>query len=279
MRKNFIALRSYIVILALSLTLGLVSCEDSSNPLSINIFSPSDDVKLGQQMDEEIKADPATYPLLNDAQANAYLQNIVNDIIASPDIKYAGTFAYKVQIIKDDKTVNAFATPGEYIYVYTGLLKLLDNEASIAGVLGHEIAHADRRHATNRMTKAYGIQILLGIILGNDPSQLESIMANLFSGLALLENSREDESEADTQSFIYLKSSKWYPGGIKYFFEKVTAGEQSNPSFFEKLLLTHPPSAERDSNITQLLIQNNIPAPTESNIFSTRYQAFVKTLP
>ena len=144
---------------------------------------------------------------------------MVNQIINSPKVEYRKQFAYKVEIINDDKTVNAFCTPGGYIYVYTGLLKKLDNEAALAGVLGHEIAHAENRHSTQRMTKAYGASILTSIVLGNDAGQLEQLGANLLTGLALLKNSRDDEMEADEDSFYYLESTKWFPGGIKFFFE------------------------------------------------------------
>ena len=66
-----------------------------------------------------------------------------------------------LRIIHDDSTLNAFCTPGGYIYIYTGILKFLDSEDEFAGVLGHEIAHADLRHSTRQMTKQYGVQILL----------------------------------------------------------------------------------------------------------------------
>jgi predicted Zn-dependent protease len=221
-------------------------------------------------LDSVIQANPAEYPMLNNAQANAYLQGIVNQIIASPQIKYKGTFAYKVQIINKN-IINAFATPGGFVYVYTGLLKFADNEATVAGVLAHEIAHAERRHATKRMTKQYGLSLLAGLVLGNNPSTLEQIGANLITGLGLLKNSRDDEYEADEYSFKYLQDTKWYPGAIRYFLEKIQTQQKDKPSDFEEILSTHPLDDKRVNQINDLIKKANLAQPTESNLFSTSY--------
>ncbi|MGH2568807.1 MAG: M48 family metalloprotease, partial [Bacteroidota bacterium] len=186
-------------------------------------------------------------------------------------------YAYQFEVIHDDSTVNAFCTPGGYIYVYTGLLKFLDNEAALAGVLGHEIAHAERRHATRRMTSALGVQILLSIVLGESPTQAAQIAGNLFGGLALLKNSRDDETESDTYSMKYLQSTEYFSGGIRYFFEKVSSGRKGGA--FDRLLSTHPLPQDRIDNVEKLIKQNQISEPSEENLFSTRYQEFKKKLP
>ena len=266
------------VILLLFPALLFWGCEDSTNPLDINLFSPSDDVQLGQQVDTEISSNTKDYPILNSPNHVQYVQDIINQIIQSPEIKYRGTFVYTVKIINTN-TINAFATPGGYIYVYKGLLKFLDNEASLAGVLAHEIAHAERRHSTKRMTKAYGLSLLTSIILGNDPSALEQLAANLLSGLALLKNSRDDEYEADEYSFKYLLSTKWYPGGLNYFFEKIQQQQKTKPSDFEELLSTHPLDQKRMDQINKLLKDYNIPPATENNLFTERYTKFKNSLP
>lgn len=253
-------------------------CDESTNPLNINLFSPADDVKLGQQVDGEISNNTKEYPILNSPNHVQYLQNMMNEIIQSPEIKYRGTFAYTIKIINTN-TINAFATPGGYIYVYKGLLKFVDNEATLAGILAHEIAHAERRHSTKRMTKAYGISLLTSILLGNDASALEQLAANLLSGLALLKNSRDDEYEADEYSFKYLLSTQWYPGGINYFFVKIQEQQKTKPSEFEELLSTHPLDQKRIDQINKLLKDKNIPSATESNLFTTRYTQFKNSLP
>ncbi len=277
MKKNLATIIS-VLLIGMSLALFNTGCSDSTSISDFNLFSTADDYQLGMQLDSEIKANPKEYPMLNSAEANAYLQSIVNQIIASPQIKYKGTFAYKVQIL-DTNIINAFATPGGFIYVYKGLLKFADNEATIAGVIAHEIAHSERRHATKRMTQQYGISILASLVLGSNPSALEQIGANLLTGLGLLKNSRDDEYEADEYSFKYLQDTKWYPGAITYFLEKIQAQQQSSPSDFEEILSTHPLDSKRIAQINEFIKKANLPAPNENNLFSQTYQQFLKTLP
>lgn len=263
----------FIILVFLIITPVLItSCEDG-----VNIFSIEDEVKLGNNLYQQITNNRSEYPILNNSQIKNYVQNIVDQILFSPLIKYRHSFAYQVTIISDDNTVNAFATPGGYIYVYTGLLKFLDNEATLAGILAHEIAHAERRHSTQRMTKAYGISFLLDIVLGKNPSNIEKIASNLFVGLALLKNSRDDEYEADSYSYDYLKSTVWYPGALIFFFDKVKSNEGN--SFLEVLLSTHPLSQDRISKLNERIKNDNLPPPTESNLFQQRYSEFKKTLP
>jgi beta-barrel assembly-enhancing protease len=246
----------------------------------VNIFSESYDADLGAQLDKEIRSNPKEYPILQGhAEVKTYVKGVVNTVLASPEVKKRAIFAYAVEIIHDDKTVNAFCTPGGYIYVYTGLMKFLDNEASLAGVLGHEIAHAECRHATKRMTTAYGAQMLIGIVLGKNPDMTAQIAANLFTNLGLLKNSRDDEMEADNQSMLYLKSTSYYPGAIKYFFDKIGTNGQGGSGSFQKLFLTHPPSDERAHNVDARMKEWNIPAPAESAVRSKEYQAIRKRLP
>jgi predicted Zn-dependent protease len=261
------------IVLIVVLSMGVPYC-------GANIFSDSDDIKLGQQIDQEIRSKPSEYPILHDRpDVKQYVERVGNKVLASPDVQKRGIYAYRYEIIHDDKTINAFCTPGGYIYVYTGLLKFVDNEATLAGVLGHEIAHAERRHATKRITKAYGVQILLAVALGEQPSQVAEITANLFAGLALLANSRSDETESDEYSFRYLQSTEYYPGAIKYFFEKIQQEQGRRGGSFERLLSTHPLPQDRMDNVNAKLQQIGNPPATESNLFSDRYQRFKATLP
>jgi len=100
--------------------------------LDFNLFTASDDVTLGKQLDSSIVANPKEYPILNSPTHTQYVQNIVDQILQSPEIKYKGTFPYKIKII-NTSTINAFAAPGGYLYVYKGLLKfcVLNNSCRI----------------------------------------------------------------------------------------------------------------------------------------------------
>ncbi|MAT38474.1 MAG: peptidase M48 [Ectothiorhodospiraceae bacterium] len=264
--------RDWVVIVVLYGTL-FAAC-------GVNIYSDKDDVALGQQLDEEIKSNPQQYPILRDRPVvKSYVVGIVNKILQSPAIEKRNIYPYNVEIIADDETINAFCTPGGYIYVYTGLIKFLPNEAALAGILGHEIAHAERRHATKRITAAYGVQILLGAALGQNPSTVEQIAANLFTNLGFLKNSRDDELESDNYSMKYLRSTEYYPGGIIFFFERINQAGKGTASELEKLFLTHPPSQERYDNVQKTMQEWGIPQPTQKNLFPDRYGDFKAKLP
>ncbi|MEJ5352510.1 MAG: M48 family metalloprotease [Melioribacteraceae bacterium] len=214
----------------------------------INFFTDSDEVQLGKQFDSEIRKNTKEYPIYDNQEVKEYIdKNIFREILKSPEIKKRDVYNYQIEIIDNDSTLNAFALPGGYIYLYTGLLKYLDSEAALAGVIGHEIAHVERRHATQRITASYGISIILSIALGQNPSQLAELAANLFSGLALLANSRANEDESDEYSIKYLSSTRFYPGAVKFFFEKLRDDGlvSKSSSKIATFLSTHPDPIDR----------------------------------
>lgn len=203
----------------------------------INIFSIQDDIALGQQVRDEILSKPAEYPILPEAQypqAYQHLRRIRDNILNSGMVAHKDDFEWTVYIIQDDDVLNAFCVPGGYIFVYTGIIKYLDTEDEFAGVMGHEIAHADRRHSTDQMTQAYGIQTLLEVVLGNN----QNAVTQIASGLLSLSFSRKHETEADKYSVIYLCESPYASNGAAGFFEKLIAGGQGGQT--PQFLSTHP---------------------------------------
>jgi predicted Zn-dependent protease len=252
-----------LIALAVCVLTAVQSCRD------INVYPVSQDVSMGASIDKELRTNSKEYKIYQDEVVRGYVQDIVKKIVALPGIKYREQFPYTVTIIDDSKTLNAFCTPGGYIYVYTGLIKALDNEASLAAVLGHEIAHAECRHSTERMTKSLGAQIVLDLALGNDASAATQTAANLFTGLALLRNSRDNEDEADEQSFKYLMNSVWYPGAISYFFEKVN--NRSRGGALERWTSTHPLPQDRIDATARRIKEAKLSSPTEAQLFSDRY--------
>ncbi len=267
----FVFLFTLLVISAL-----FQSCEQS------NIFSDKDDVDLGEQFDKEIKANPKEFPMLDGHQdVKDYVTKMGKEILNSPKIKKRDIYPYNFQII-NDTIVNAFCTPGGFVYVYTGLMKFLDNESGLAGVVGHEIAHAERRHVTQRLTAYYGVSALLGFMLGGDPGVLAEVAANLFVGLAFLKNSRDDEAEADYYSIQYLKTSKWYPGGITFFFDKIKEEQKkkgTTPGDLDRLLSTHPLPNDRIKSVNRELGKiTPRPDPTKG-LYTDEYQRMKQKLP
>ncbi len=268
-------MKTYFFVLIISVF--SISCNVVQNA---NIFTDQDDVQLGQQVVAEMNANPKEYPIYKgDPSLKQYInERIFQHILNSPLVKKKNVFKYNIEIIDRPDVMNAFALPGGNIYVYTGLLKYLDSEAALAGVIAHEIAHAEKRHATKRMTQYYGASILVSLILGKNPSQLSEIVSNLFVGAAFLANSRANEDEADASSVEYLRGTRYYPGAVKFFFEKMQADNliTGKSSKIEVFLSTHPDPIDRINTINTVIQLQNIPVinynGNSDNIFRDEYK-------
>lgn len=224
-------------------------CEEDRG---LNLFSLNQDMEFGRIMDSTIKSDPNEYPILDETlypEAYAYLNAMMNDILASDKIKYGDRFDWEITIIDKD-VMNAFAVPGGKMYFYTGIMKYLDDAASLAGVLGHEMAHVDLRHSTKTMTDVYGFSLLVSLLLGDNSSQLAQIAGQLATGAASLKFSREHEYDADRYSMYYLANTKYHPKGIGKFFIKLREDGHTSQTF--EFLSTHPDDEKRVDNINEV---------------------------
>lgn len=253
-------------------TFLLVNCRGGKELGSgINLFSVEQDKQLGAQVAAEIDGNQKEYPLLDSAsnkEVYAYLYKIRDKILGSGEVKHKDDFAWRLRIIKDDSTLNAFCTPGGYIYVYTGIMKYLDNESQLAGVLGHEMAHADFRHSTRQMTKIYGVDVLLSIIAGNRQQ-----LAQITEGIIGLKFSREHESEADKGSVKFLCPTDYFADAGAGFFQKIAAeGGTRTPEF----LSTHPSPEGRIESFQNYKIELGCPGAKD---YAAEYQAMLKKLP
>lgn len=238
-----------------------------------------EDVKIGQATVEQIEADPKQFPVLPPDQypeAYAYLLQIVDRLLESPAMQYGDLFKYReVKIIRDDETLNAFCTAGGFIYVYTGLIKYLDTEDQLAGVMGHEIAHAEKRHVAQQMEKQQRQRLLkLGAVVAS-PGRGE--LAAIFAGINLVSQkySRTNETESDDMSVVYISGSKHYAcNGAAGFFDKLAqeGGSREPPRW----LSSHPDGSSRIRGINAKAqelgcsIEPSDPAA---------YRAFQKSLP
>jgi beta-barrel assembly-enhancing protease len=267
MKKTF-AIISTIIILVTA-----TGCKKGG----LNVFSIEDDKNFGLQMEAEIASNPAEFPLLPTSHpAYSYLNTLKQNILNSGQIEHPD-FAWKMYIVQKDDVLNAFCTPGGYIYVYTGLIKYLDNASSLAGVMGHEMAHADRRHSTQQLTKQYGLSLLVAVIAGTTSA---GQLAEIASGLTSLAFSRDDEKEADEYSVKYLCPTKYKAEGASYFFQKLEANGISCSSL-EAFFATHPCPANRVQNIQEDAAElscESDPAISQSEDVAG-YSAFKASLP
>ena len=231
---------SALLVLLLAILVG-PSCN------KVNIFSLDQDKQLGAQVNQEILSNPKEYPVLperGNEEVYKYIRGITTKLLNSGKVKNKDAFAWEVRIINDDATLNAFCTPGGYIYVYTGLIKYLDSEEQLAGVMGHEIAHADLRHSTKAMTKQYGMAALLQIATGGEGAAGQ--LGQIAAGLTSLKFGRDAETEADTYSVVYMCPTNYEADGAADFFIKLEASGGDRPPAF---LSTHPNPGNRVANI------------------------------
>ncbi len=259
------------------LLIVLLSFSSCATLNQINLFSVEDDKTFGNQMYAQIQGDTKEYPLLDSVKyADAYknVRRIFNTILSSGQVEHAKDFDWSVQIIDAD-VLNAFACPGGKLYVYKGLIKYLDNEAQLAGVMGHEMAHAACRHSTEQMTKQYGISTISSMLLGQNPDMYLQIAAQLAGNVGGLAFSRTDEYEADSQAVIYLSHTEYNPLGVAGFFEKMQAEQTGNSGKTPEWLSTHPKDENRIKNIKEVWEKNG---SKKGNDFTDRYKQWTKAL-
>lgn len=256
-----------------SLILLNQSCKNSGNSFAqnINLFSIDQDKQLGAQVAFQIDSNKREYPLLDSLKYAAvykYVYKVRDNILNSGQVKLKDQFQWRVRIIHNDSVLNAFCTPGGYIYVYTGILKFLDSEDQFAGVLAHEIGHADMRHSTRQMTQMYGVQMLLDALAGN-----RAMIKQITGAVIGLKFSRNHETEADQCSVNYLCPTAYKADGGAGFFEKIMKqGGSRQPEF----LSTHPDPGNR---IEHFHTQKDLKNCQGNSDFKTEYQAMVKLLP
>ena len=266
MKKNGLVLIVAALVLA---ACGLVNKENKGQ--GINLFPVSQDKALGAQVAAQIDSNTAEYPLLDSVQYKdvyAYVYKVRDKILNNGSVKHKDDFAWRLRIIDNDSTLNAFCTPGGYIYIYTGILKFLESEDEFAGVLGHEIAHADLRHSTRQMTKLYGAQVLTQIVLGNRES-----LKQVTTGLIGLKFSRSHESEADQKSVEYLCPTDYNAAGGAGFFKKIQEmGGSGTPAF----LSTHPDPGDRIEHFESEKLTQGC---TGDKLYKTEFEIMVSKLP
>jgi predicted Zn-dependent protease len=216
---------------------------------SLILISTADEVEIGRQMAQEVESKE---DVLDDAMVQSFVSQVGKKVAQVSDRK---DLAWHFKVIRN-KEVNAFALPGGYVYVYTGLLKGMDSEAELAGALGHEIGHVVARHSVKKLQTMYGLDILLQIAGVEQKSKAAQVAIQMGSVLVLQGYSRADEFEADYDGTFYEYKAGYNPTGMKNLLTTLKSLETREPGALEKLLATHPPTSDRvaqvDSAIAKL---------------------------
>jgi hypothetical protein len=223
------------------------------------------EVRLGRQLAAEVDKEAK---FIDDPIITEYVNRVGQNIVLHSDAKVPFT----IKVIDSDE-VNAFALPGGFFYVNKGLLLAADNEAELAGVMAHEIAHVAARHAMENEAKmrALNIGMLAGILLGGPI--IGNVLYNggsFFEGMAFLKFSRGAEAEADKLGVQYMWAAGYDPGAMATMFEKLEAKNKKKPGTLAKMFQDHPAPADRRA--AALALAARFPEKEEYVISSSEFQ-------
>jgi len=209
-----------------------------------NMFSKQQDIQLGQANAKQVREQ---YQAVNNQFLQDYVRRVGNRLAEQPEARESG-FEFSFTVLNVGE-INAFALPGGPMFIYTGLLKACDNEAQLAGVMGHEMSHVILRHGTHEATKANFVQLpalLAGAVIGEN--SIAGKLANMGLGLGaksvILKFSRDAESEADALGSHLMAAAGYNPIEMARFFEKLSAGPHP-----PQLLSDHPNPGNREKAI------------------------------
>ena len=205
----------------------------------INFYSLEREIALGKQMSHEVEREAR---MVYDGAITEYVNRLGQNLVRNSEAKVPFT----IKVIDSDE-VNAFALPGGFLFVNTGLILKADSEAELAGVMAHEIAHVAARHGTRQATRGelinYGSIPL--VFLGGWAGYAVRQVAAIALPMGFLRFSRGMETEADYLGLQYVYKSGYDPLAYVDFFEKIQAMERSHPGAVSKVFSTHPMTGDR----------------------------------
>ena len=222
----------------------------------MNFYSLEKEIALGKAMSQQVEQQSR---LVQDPVIGEYVNRVGQNIVRNSDAQVPFT----IKVLDSDE-VNAFALPGGFFYVNSGLILAADTEAELAGVMAHEIAHVAARHGTRQATKAElanWLSLPL-IFLGGPLGYGIQSAAGLLIPMKFLQFSRADEREADYLGLQYLYKAGYDPQSFVDFFEELQAKEKSRPGTMAKAFSTHPMMGDRIT-ASEAEIKSILPAKPE----------------
>jgi predicted Zn-dependent protease len=248
--------------------------EDKLNPLLIgkrdinkgqlDFYSLEKEVALGRQLTAETDQ---SLQFINDPLVTEYVNRVGQNIVLHSDSKVPFTIK-----VVDSNDVNAFALPGGNLYVNRGLIETAENEAELAGVMAHEVAHVAARHGMEQVSKGTLVNYasIPLIFLGGWGGYIVQQVAGLAVPLTFLKFSRGAEKEADLLGAQYMWASGYDPNALITFFEKLQEKNKKKPGTIAKAFSTHPLTEDRIKEVRKLL--ERFPEKAEYQMSSSEFQ-------
>jgi predicted Zn-dependent protease len=204
-----------------------------------NWYSIDKEVRIGKQYAQQVEQ---TVKLIDDPTVGEYVNRVGQNIVRNSDCKVPFTIK-----VVDDDSINAFALPGGFFYVNSGLMLAADNESELAGVMAHETAHVCAHHAMRQMTRANWAQIgsIPLMVMGGGIGYAAYEAYNVAVPLTFMQFSRNFEAEADYLGVEYMYKAGYDPQSFVDFFEKIQAQEKKKPGTLVKAFSSHPQTPDR----------------------------------
>ncbi len=248
--KFFFCLRLGILFLILFGVSSWVPVFNGADP--VYALTLEDEQKLGDQVLREVEAH---FTLIHDPLLLDYLNRIGQEMVRDA---HPIAYPFHFYLIKDPQ-LNAFSVPGGHVFVTTGILEIMDSEAELAGLLGHEIAHVTSHHIAKRMEQQKKISLatvaaVLASIFAGDPRIASAVITgSLATGISLgLKYSREDETEADNYGFKTMTRADFNPEGMIELLNKLRKWGSFGSDLIPAYMLTHPGTGDRIAQIESL---------------------------
>jgi len=232
----------------------------------VNFYSLEREIALGKQLAQEVER---SAKFVDDPMVTDYVNRVGQNLVRNSDARVPFT----IKVLDSDE-INAFALPGGFFYVYSGLILRADEESELAGVMAHEIAHVCARHGTRNATKAQITQLAMIPAMIFIPYSWAGYA--IYEGLQFaiplqfLKFSRDAEREADFLGLQYMYKAGYDPNSYVTFFEKIQAEERRRPGSIPKVFADHPPTAERIHNI-QTEIARILPVRSEYIVTTSEF--------
>jgi hypothetical protein len=233
-----------------------------------NFYSLEREIGLGKQLAQEVER---SSKLIDDPVVTEYVNRVGQNLVRNSDAKVPFT----IKVIDSDE-VNAFALPGGFFYVNSGLILRAEEESELAGVMAHEISHVCARHGTKNATKGEAMQLAMIPLMLLGPGGWAGYgiyeAASLAIPVTYLKFSRDAEREADYLGVEYMYKAGYDPNSYVTFFERIQADEKRRPGTIPKVFSTHPPTPDR-IEATQKEIARILPAKQEYIVTTSEFDS------